>query len=221
MRQLSGMDVSFLNMETRSTFGHVSSLNLFDVAGLRRRRLLRGDRAARRRSPRPAAAVPASARRGAARPRPAVLDRGPRLRPRLPRAPPRRAAAWHAAAAQRGRQPHPRPPARPGPAAVGAVRHRRHRRGSHLGHVHQGAPRHDRRCGRSVDARRRCSTSTRSGRPDAEPVPWQPEARAERHPAPASARSSSTSSAPRSSCVFRCVRSRELGGGDPQRWNCG
>jgi diacylglycerol O-acyltransferase / wax synthase len=34
MRQLSGMDVAFLNMETRSTFGHVSSLNLFDVAGL-------------------------------------------------------------------------------------------------------------------------------------------------------------------------------------------
>ncbi len=34
MKQLSGMDATFLNMETRSTFGHVSSLNLFDVAGL-------------------------------------------------------------------------------------------------------------------------------------------------------------------------------------------
>ena len=34
MRQLSGMDAAFLNMETRSTFGHVSSLNLFDVSGL-------------------------------------------------------------------------------------------------------------------------------------------------------------------------------------------
>ena len=30
MRQLSGIDVSFLNMETPSTFGHVSSLNIFD-----------------------------------------------------------------------------------------------------------------------------------------------------------------------------------------------
>jgi diacylglycerol O-acyltransferase / wax synthase len=30
MRQLSGLDVSFLNMETDSVFGHVSSLNLFD-----------------------------------------------------------------------------------------------------------------------------------------------------------------------------------------------
>ena len=34
MRQLSGMDAAFLNMETRSTFGHVSSLNLFDVSGV-------------------------------------------------------------------------------------------------------------------------------------------------------------------------------------------
>jgi len=33
MRQLSGIDVSFLNMETASTFGHVSSLNIFDPAG--------------------------------------------------------------------------------------------------------------------------------------------------------------------------------------------
>ena len=34
MRQLSGMDAAFLNMETRSTYGHVSSLNLFDVSGV-------------------------------------------------------------------------------------------------------------------------------------------------------------------------------------------
>jgi diacylglycerol O-acyltransferase len=33
MRQLSGIDVSFLNMETPSTFGHVSSLNIYDPAG--------------------------------------------------------------------------------------------------------------------------------------------------------------------------------------------
>ena len=30
MRQLSGIDVSFLNMETPTVFGHVSSLNIFD-----------------------------------------------------------------------------------------------------------------------------------------------------------------------------------------------
>ena len=33
MRQLSGIDVSFLNMETPTTFGHVSSLNLYDPTG--------------------------------------------------------------------------------------------------------------------------------------------------------------------------------------------
>jgi len=34
MRQLSGMDVSFLNMETASTFGHVCSLNIYDPTGV-------------------------------------------------------------------------------------------------------------------------------------------------------------------------------------------
>ncbi|MGD9996332.1 MAG: wax ester/triacylglycerol synthase family O-acyltransferase [Ilumatobacteraceae bacterium] len=34
MRQLSGIDVSFLNMETPSTFGHVSSLNIYDPTGV-------------------------------------------------------------------------------------------------------------------------------------------------------------------------------------------
>jgi len=33
MRQLSGTDVSFLNMETPSIYGHVSSLNIYDPAG--------------------------------------------------------------------------------------------------------------------------------------------------------------------------------------------
>jgi WS/DGAT/MGAT family acyltransferase len=33
MRQLGGIDVSFLNMETPTTFGHVSSLNLYDPSG--------------------------------------------------------------------------------------------------------------------------------------------------------------------------------------------
>ena len=34
MRQLSGIDVSFLNMETASTFGHVSSMNIYDPTGV-------------------------------------------------------------------------------------------------------------------------------------------------------------------------------------------
>jgi WS/DGAT/MGAT family acyltransferase len=34
MRQLSGIDVSFLNMESPTTYGHVSSLNIYDPAGV-------------------------------------------------------------------------------------------------------------------------------------------------------------------------------------------
>ena len=33
MRQLSGTDVSFLNMETSTVYGHVSSLNIYDTEG--------------------------------------------------------------------------------------------------------------------------------------------------------------------------------------------
>ena len=33
MKQLSGIDASFLNMETASRFGHVSSLNIYDPTG--------------------------------------------------------------------------------------------------------------------------------------------------------------------------------------------
>ena len=36
MRQLSGIDVSFLNMETPTAFGHVSSLNIYDPSTARR-----------------------------------------------------------------------------------------------------------------------------------------------------------------------------------------
>ena len=34
MRQLSGIDVTFLNMETSTTYGHVSSLNIYDPTGV-------------------------------------------------------------------------------------------------------------------------------------------------------------------------------------------
>ena len=34
MRQLNGIDASFLNMETASVFGHVSSLNIYDTSGV-------------------------------------------------------------------------------------------------------------------------------------------------------------------------------------------
>ena len=76
-------------------FGHVSSLNLLRPDRRDRRRRAGSDQAAHPRAHRRARPVPAPARRGAARARPAVLDRGPGLRPRLPRPPSRRAAARH------------------------------------------------------------------------------------------------------------------------------
>ena len=35
MRQLTGLDTSFLNMETGSQFGHVASITIFDGKGLK------------------------------------------------------------------------------------------------------------------------------------------------------------------------------------------
>ena len=35
MRQLTGLDTSFLNMETGTQFGHVASITIFDAAGLK------------------------------------------------------------------------------------------------------------------------------------------------------------------------------------------
>ena len=87
MKQLTGLDATFLFMETESQFGHVSSLSVFerpddpDYEPLaawrgqleRRLHLLEPLRRRLREVP--------------VRPRPPVLDRRPRLRPRLPRAP--------------------------------------------------------------------------------------------------------------------------------------
>ena len=96
MKQLSGLDASFLYMETASQFGHVSSLSIYErpddpdyeplvvVAP--------PDRAA---APPARAAAPPPAQR-AVRPRPPVLGRRPRLRPRLPRPPHRGGAAGRA-----------------------------------------------------------------------------------------------------------------------------
>ena len=34
MRQLNGIDASFLNMETSTNFGHISSVSLYDTQGV-------------------------------------------------------------------------------------------------------------------------------------------------------------------------------------------
>ena len=99
MQQLTGLDNDFLVMEAGGQLGHVGSLCLYDPKGLR-------GRSFRRRSPRRSrrgctcSALPAPPRRGAARPRPPVLDRGPGLRPRLPPPAHRGAAARRRAAAR-------------------------------------------------------------------------------------------------------------------------
>ena len=161
MKQLSGVDVSFLNMETQLGLRPCRVGDDLRPRGRARRRRRRGDQAGDPRTHRPAGTVPAATRRGAARPRPAVLDRGPRLRHRLPRPPPRRAGAGDPRAARRGRLPDPRPPARPVAAAVGAVRHRGRRRRDPHRPADEGAPRHDRRCVGRADARRHPRHRTR------------------------------------------------------------
>ena len=84
------------------------------------RRRAGSDQAADPRAHRRAHPVPAPAGRGAARARPAVLDRGPRLRHRLPRPPPRRAASGHSRAARRRGQPHPGPARSTGASRCGS-----------------------------------------------------------------------------------------------------
>ena len=87
MKQLTGLDATFLYMETPSQFGHVAGLSIFerpDDADYEPFDAWRARSSAQRR---PARAVAPPPREVPLRPRPPVLDRGPRLRPRLPRAP--------------------------------------------------------------------------------------------------------------------------------------
>ena len=166
MRQLSGMDATFLNMETRSTFGHVSSLNIFDVSGLDDDSFFEGTRRL-------------------------VEDRLgllPPFRRRLVEVPlgldlpywiedPDFDLDFHVrhhavpapgtpAAVERCHQPHPRQAARSHPTVVGVVRHRRGRRRANGRDVHQGPPRHDRWSVGGDDARQPSRRRPR-GQPDA------------------------------------------------------
>ena len=168
MRQLSGIDVSFLNMETPTTFGHVSSLNIYDPTGAPGGAGLGGDQAD------------------------IILERIDQLAPfrrRLVEVPlgldlpywiedPDFDIDFHVrhhavpppgnpAATRRGRQPDRRPSARPGPAAVGAVRHRGRRQRPADRPADQGAPRHDRWRRRARRCWPRSSTSTPTSGPSA------------------------------------------------------
>ena len=157
MQQLTGLDAAFLAMETAAVFGHVGSISDPAADGAAHARLgdQTGGGAAASAPP-----VPTATGVGAARARPALLDRGPGLRHRIPRARDRAARARGRRAARRAGRPPARPAARPQPPAVGDLPdHRAVRRAVRA--LHQGPPRGDRRrLGQRPDVR--------AARPDAE-----------------------------------------------------
>ena len=87
MKQLTGLDATFLFMETVQPVR--PRVELLGVRAARRSRLrpARGVARPDRAAPPPARAPAPAPARGAARARPPLLDRRPRLRPRLPRPP--------------------------------------------------------------------------------------------------------------------------------------
>ena len=110
MRQLSGLDASFVYLEAPRAPMHIGSIAIYDpIDGAGRRRHVQGDPRAHHVADAARAVVPREAAARPARPRPPVLGRRSRLRPRVPRPPHRPAQARRLAPAV-----HPgRPPARP------------------------------------------------------------------------------------------------------------
>ena len=150
MKQLTGLDASFLYMETPTTFGHVTGLMIFErpsadfdpyAAVYAKYASLVGELEPMRRR---LVEVPF----GLDHP---VLDRRPQLRSRLPRprAQPRQAGPGRSA--RRAGLADRRAADGPHPAAVGGVRHRRPGERT-MGAAHQVPPRHHRRRLRPADA---------------------------------------------------------------------
>ena len=148
MDRLSGLDASFLYLETPAQLMHVCGLIVLDPATMPEPLLVR--RHARRhrgQGPR-RPGVHAQAAPGAARARPPGLGAGHAVRHRAARAPARAADAGRVRRAHRAGRPPRRPPARPLPPAVGDVGDRglpgrgRPRAGRGLP---EDAPRHRRR----------------------------------------------------------------------------
>ena len=189
MQQLTGLDASFLALETASTTG---PCRRGVRAGSQRRSRAadprQADRGARRAAAAGSGAAPQAAER-AARPGPAVLDRRRGLRHRVPHPRDRAARAWLRRATHRAGRPAARPSARPQPAAVGDLPD--HRAGQAAGRgLHQDSPRGDRRrvrrraAHRAARPRRRtdasCPPASRSRRPGR---PGRPAGRARGGPA--------------------------------------
>ena len=183
MKQLSGLDASFLYMETASQFGHVSSLSIYE-------------------RPDDPDYDPLVAWRDQIERRLHLLEP---LRRRLRDVPfnldhpfwvddPDFDLDFHVRhtavpppgerrAARRAGGPDHRPPARPEPAAVGELRHRGPARRP-LRHPHQGPPRHHRRRRRAPS----CSTLMLDGDPRATRSPPPDGRLAARARCPATAR---------------------------------
>ena len=174
MKQLGGMDATFLNMETGSMYGHVSSMTIFEPQ-------------------------PGTGGAGLEITKRAILSRIDQLEPyrrRLVTVPfgldipywiedPDFDIDYHVRhhavpppgtpqQLARGRQSHHLAPARPPPTAVGALRHR----GSRERQVHRPAeqdpPRDHRRRRRCRCCWARCSTRTRTASPPRRRREWWP-----------------------------------------------
>ena len=101
MQRLTGLDASFLYLETPSSHMHVAGLMILDPSSAEGGVTLEDVKAVYGAAPAPRPAVPPPPRGGALRPPPPAVDRGPRLRPRLPHPRHRPAVARHARAAAR------------------------------------------------------------------------------------------------------------------------
>ena len=144
MKQLSGLDNSFLLMEVGGRARSRRVLRDVRRVGSRAGRVLRGAAQDHRRAAPHAAALSAQAGLCPLRTRPALLGRGRRLRSRLSRPAYRRPAARRSGPASRAHRPHSRPSSRPRPPALGGLCDRRTRRRSG-GLLLEDPPRHDRR----------------------------------------------------------------------------
>ena len=151
MRQLTGLDTTFLRIESPTTYGHVSGLTLFDPSSRASEELTLEDvREHIRERLHLLPPVSLAPRGGAVLARQPVLGRVARVRPRFPRARAGAARPGRRSPAGRAGGPARRPPARSLAPAVGAVRDPRHR-GRPRRPAHQDAPRGGRRRVRSRD----------------------------------------------------------------------
>ena len=171
VQQLSGLDASFLYLETPNAPMHVGGFAIYDPSDRSRRQTLASGESCATSSSRLhlARAFRQKAGQRAVQPRSPLLGRGRELRPRVSRPAHRAAAAGRLAPALHPGGAPPFARARPQPAAVGALRDRgaRRRRGPaerKLRDPLQDPPRRDRRRDRRGDHRRAARPRARAGR---------------------------------------------------------